>query len=384
MQEKLHIPAYFLAEWMAENWWALLFEPRKSEDRDDVLFHSRHSIIHAQHGFALPDVQFEPFGDSVQVLCKGREVPATGVRFKNTARTVMSRAAVEIVLRKFVDASVERLHASAIKDTPLQRAWQSIQATADDQRQFCELVGALGVNPYSASADLARAVDQIFDALGQQAATDICMAATEEDVLSVGAVAGVLASKLEGPHQVTLAPLDRVHVSPDGAAHPSWRRGKKTAMTVRSSLGINPKDAQGSDKFFDCLKISTAGGRLSNLGGEDIFSGAIDRRGSDAAIVLPQQHEEARRFAASRAVFLGMTSGTSSRRLVTDAMIRDQQASRAFAAEILVPSDDLRAQSRDGRLSRDAVLEIARQRRASVKVVMYQASNNGLVAQASF
>jgi hypothetical protein len=30
--EHLEIPAYFLAEWLAENWWPLLWELRKSED----------------------------------------------------------------------------------------------------------------------------------------------------------------------------------------------------------------------------------------------------------------------------------------------------------------------------------------------------------------
>src|SRR5262245_53839972 len=39
-------PVYFLAEWIAENWWPLLWEPRKSEEvPDDAAFLARHSNI---------------------------------------------------------------------------------------------------------------------------------------------------------------------------------------------------------------------------------------------------------------------------------------------------------------------------------------------------
>src|ERR1700730_11330864 len=54
---QLEIPAYYLAEWIAENWWPLLWEPRKNEDGgDNADFLSRHSFLAAQHGFALPKV----------------------------------------------------------------------------------------------------------------------------------------------------------------------------------------------------------------------------------------------------------------------------------------------------------------------------------------
>src|ERR1700721_2660300 len=43
--DRLEIPMYFLAEWIAENWWPLLWEPRKSEEgNDDPEFLARHSL----------------------------------------------------------------------------------------------------------------------------------------------------------------------------------------------------------------------------------------------------------------------------------------------------------------------------------------------------
>jgi len=74
--EHLEIPAYYLAEWIAENWWPLLWEPRKSEDApEEPDFVARHSILAAQHGFALPRIQFIPTGKSILVSAKPRFVP---------------------------------------------------------------------------------------------------------------------------------------------------------------------------------------------------------------------------------------------------------------------------------------------------------------------
>lgn len=383
VEEKVHIPVYFLAEWIAENWWPLLYEPRKSEGDDDVLFHSRHSILRAQHGFALPDLQFEPIGGAILIKCRARDASIPGVRFKRSATTVMSRDSTSAVLSAFVQGCVERLNACQIAATPLQQAWRNVMQTNEDQKTFCLLVGALGVDPYGASEELSSVIDNLYDSIGERALLDLCMASSERNILDVGEIAEAVSESLRGEHDTTLAPIEKVRFSEDKIAHPSWRRGIVAANNIRSELGISSTDRSGCDKFFDKLRISTASMNGHNLDGV-VFTGAIDRVEDRARIVLLQSREEARRFAASRAVFLGMNSDRQSRRLVTNAMARDQQASRAFAAEMLVPSKYLREYAGSKRLGRDDVHDIARQWRAGADVVKYQAENNGIVVDASF
>ena len=73
----LAIPVYFLAEWIAENWWPLLWEPRKSEEvPDDAAFLARHSKLAAQHGFVLPRVIFVPTGRTIDISATGRTARA--------------------------------------------------------------------------------------------------------------------------------------------------------------------------------------------------------------------------------------------------------------------------------------------------------------------
>jgi len=106
----LEIPAYYVAEWIAENWWPLLWEPRKSEDEEpNPDFLSRHSLIAAQHGFALPRLWSVPLGPSVQIFAGARDVQLADVRFLNGARETLSRENVQAELARFVSGVVSRL-----------------------------------------------------------------------------------------------------------------------------------------------------------------------------------------------------------------------------------------------------------------------------------
>src|SRR5215475_8994276 len=86
ISQHVEVPAYFIAEWVAENWWPLFWEPRKSEDDEpDPEFMSRHSLLAAQHGFALPKLLLLPIGRSMQLSAASRNVSLADVRFLNGA-----------------------------------------------------------------------------------------------------------------------------------------------------------------------------------------------------------------------------------------------------------------------------------------------------------
>ncbi len=381
VSEKLHIPAYFIGEWLAENWWPLLFEPRKTEETGNRIYDARHSLISAQHGFALPDLRIEPFGKAIQISCRGREMPLPEIRFRHSAHETLARKSVRGVLATFVEACASRLTACGVSGTPLQKAWAAVEETSPEEATFCALAGALGIDPYSVSEATAAAIDEVHDLLGPTAALDFCMASAEGDIADNRALVSAVAKKLDGAHQITLAPLRNLRLPQDALARPGWWRGKQTAVWAREHLDIKFSDQLGADKFFEKLRIGTEPALFQNVD-RIVFSGAVDRVEEDANIVLVQGQDEARRFAACRAVFLAMDSEPKSRRIVTDTVTRDQQASRAFAAEMLVPSDYLKSLSESGHISRDTIHQVAHERRASVDAVRWQAVNNYLVAEA--
>src|SRR5678815_3804436 len=123
----IEIPTYSVAEWIAENWWSLLWEPRKSEDDEPTPdFLSRHGFLSAQHGFALPKLLIVPIGRSMQVSAAARNVPLADVRFLHGGLEYLPREPVERELRQFVSGVVSRLNEHRIKDTYLQDAWQLV------------------------------------------------------------------------------------------------------------------------------------------------------------------------------------------------------------------------------------------------------------------
>jgi hypothetical protein len=63
---------------------------------------------------------------------------------------------------------------------------------------------------------------------------------------------------------------------------------------------------------------------------------------------------------------------------LTSAVTRDQQASRAFAAELTAPFAFLRAKAKHSKLKQDQVIDLSAELDIGSDVVSKQALNNGL------
>jgi hypothetical protein len=100
--------------------------------------------------------------------------------------------------------------------------------------------------------------------------------------------------------------------------------------------------------------------------------------------LIEQTETPRRRFAGARAAFLAWSGRHNSSRLLTDARTRDQQASRAFAAEILAPISYIRAKAYHGEtLSNYQVGELAYELRVSPAVIENQARSHRIFVSAS-
>jgi hypothetical protein len=93
-------------------------------------------------------------------------------------------------------------------------------------------------------------------------------------------------------------------------------------------------------------------------------------------VALGEPREAQRRFTAARATFLGWIEGDKAKRFVTGARTRSQQASRAFAAELLAPISYIQSRTGGRTISTYRIDEIADDLHVSPAVVRYQAQNN--------
>lgn len=394
--EGVEIPIYYLAEWIAENWWPLLWEPRKNDDQgDNADFLSRHSTLTAQHGFALPKITVVSHGEQITLTARARNVPYADVRFYNNGNATLNRQAVEGELRKFISGVVERLKACGVDDTSLQEEWRLIENTDEEEAEFCRLMGALGLSPYAADDRIASMLERANELHGSSALMDLCLSSTAENFRHTLELANKAAALTREANAATLEPLRGVPIPADVMAHPGYRRGINAAKAIRAALGIKDTDPGGSFKLFDQLHIDT--GRSKAARDEDLISedeASFDPSGSENApivgavatddmhprIALLQKGAPQRRFTAARGAYLAWTADRKhfGNRLLTMALTRDQQASRGFAAEIMVPLNYLRRYSNKSRISVDDVFEIAQNLGASPDLVRKQAQNNGI------
>ena len=272
---------------------------------------------------------------------------------------------------------VAELDQSQIADTGLQQAWQLIQEVTDDEVPFCRFAGALGLSPYDVSDHTANLLETLLKKFGERLLMDLCLVAPAESFDAMAEAAQVAFDGIKNVQVSTLEPLLAVPVPPDNFSVEAWQRGVSAAKKLRDRFGIKDTDPSGATRMFERLRIDTT--RYGNITAmESSLSGAVARNESEARIALLQPVTTQRRFAAARAIFAAWTAELQERRFLTSAVTRDQQANRAFAAELTAPYALLRARSRQSKLTQDQVFDLAAELQIGSDVVSKQALNNGL------
>lgn len=382
VSECLQIPAYYLAEWIAENWWPLLWEPRKGEEGDDAAFLTRHSFLAAQHGYALPKVLVVALGRAIEITASSRSVQLADVRFKQRAQTSCARDVVERQLHEYVQSVVDRLDEMRVTGTWLQDTWALISDTDVDVEPFCRFAGALGLSPYDIDEAIAATIERLQPLLGDRFLMDLCLATSAEQFPAMAVVA-------ERAHQIvrdaptsTLSPIASVDPPKENLSIPAYRRGVQGAYILRKRLGIKDTDVRGATKIFERFEIDTAvrsSPSSNTTSDETAITGVVVRNDGVMKIGLLQEKETKRRFAGARAIFSAWSSdGSTEPRLLTSAVTRDQQANRAFAAELTAPEAVVKSYAKNGRLSTASLFDLAAEAQISPDVVAKRASDIGI------
>jgi hypothetical protein len=378
---------YHLAEWIALNWWSLLFEPKKTDDAEqDFDFRSRHWIGVARHGFALPDAWIIPAGDKIEFSAFARRLPSTRLFFSETARAAISPEEMKSALTGFVELVFERLKTAKIAGTLLQEAWAAVRETPSEAEEFCRLMGSLGLSPYDDEhPEIEALLDHLTSSLNPDLLRDLCEAVASDTLERVAKTAAKVWGAVSSAPEADLSKLaDCPH---DATNERAARWGLEAAYRARRVLGIKPSDPVGADAFFDAINVPNAIDNVprlpvaNQLMTPDLIAGAVNRQETAMQFALVDNDLAHRRFSGARAAFLAWSGKRQSARLMTDARTRDQQASRAFAAEILAPSNYIRSKGSNGVISLGRFRELVHDLRVSPAVVENQAKNLKLYIQ---
>jgi hypothetical protein len=165
----------------------------------------------------------------------------------------------------------------------------------------------------------------------------------------------------------------------DRPTQEAWRRGTLCAQRVRKAFGVLESDADAVDRLFDRLAFDPEEGTPSDVG-EPVpnLNGAVDREDDQFRVAMLETRAAQRRFSGTRGIFLAWSSSGKARKLMTSAKTRDQQASRAFAAELCAPISWIKQQVRSRSVTSYDIEDMAYRLKISESVVFNQVRNNGL------
>jgi hypothetical protein len=389
MRDGIYLPLYPFAEWLVEQWWSLWAEPGLSPSSGRAGHDTRHSLVHAREGYALPPVRIEPAGSIVRVSWHPEILPSHGLEFPAQGEAWIATSTLKDRLSFLIETIVTRLEDNGITDSRLQQDWVAIQTADADEKAFCECAGALGLDPYDLDDTLREEIVKVGNLLPEEIVTEFFRSARSEtgkfktDVEEVRLA--VEKAKRNMMHLTPLRSLIRLagKWKDSGEATP-WEQGYSFAQRLRAHLGLDGKPLKTMEDVEAALgmgksELDKAIQWFSN--GSIPFAAlvGINDRHSPAFVLRPALQASAR-FHLCRALFEYLYSPMQRNSLITDANTEEQKRNRAFAAELLAPAAALRDQIEASVVSWEKAEELADEFGVSAYVIRHQLENHHIAA----
>ncbi len=370
VRESVYCPAYPLAEWFAFNWWPLLNELDRSSEAGQ-----RHNLRFAREGFALPDLEMYSEESLVRAVWKPHRPAGAPVRFLEEGFELLESKAVAEEIAAFISKVVARLETQGVMQTALAAEWKAIDATLPAEREFCETVGALGLDPYDLEDDCANEIFSVARAIPAEIKREFFLAADSSALTKQARwISKCLHQLDEHETKTKLAGKKGIY---RGLARSStaWQDGYELARKFRSDSTLG--------KLTHPLRVEKLCG--IKKGHLPIIRVGQERK-LDAVAKLPDElgpqvatsktREVSKTYLLARALCEYLCSGAENAALLTEISSDRQKRNRAFAAELLAPAEGLRKLLSGSRISQSEVTEIAAHFGVSEWVVKYQVQNH--------
>lgn len=370
----IYAPMYSLAEWCAFNWWQI-----DSDYRPAFLHRSKwhastergpawswvdhHSIKCAGDGVPWPDLVFLPSAQQILVTWAGYR--SAELSYLSSGTIELPKDVLQGALADFVETVVERLKQIGIAKTPLQLEWEAIKSTSADEADFCRSAARLGLDPLSLSESMSDLIVHGSSVLDGDLLDDFLVSADPEHLASD---LEWTENALESLHSLKGArePLPNFALETLDMSQP-WSAGYADARRFRLALRAASTEAVDVSQFVEAHgDLGMASQGLVSIG---------ERSASRSVSVINASQHGA--FVDARAIWRALRSDHAF--MISSASMPLQKAERAFAAELLAPSEGLKEMLPE--LSSDTidlrtVTELSAHFRVSDLVVEHQLENH--------
>jgi hypothetical protein len=383
VRDSVYVPLYPMAEWLVTQWWSLWNEPwPPSTDRPN--YNTRHSLVSAREGYALPSLQIRPAGSMVMLSWSPEPLAFHGLEFTGHGSFWVETRLVKREFSSLIAAVVARLEANGIDDTLLQEDWAAIQSADADERKFCKCAGALGLDPYSLDEDQQSEIEEAGNRIPEEIVAEFFPAATKEELIADADEIHEALSRAQS-NSADLTSLKELRQLAtewhEGPAVKPWDHGYSFAQRLRSHLGLDGKPLKSIPEVGDAVGIKEEilvplVYRFSSRMKPFAALMGINDKSSPAFVLRQAALPSSELFHFCRVLFEYLSSPIRRSALVTNANTDEQKRNRAFAAELLAPASALRTRVSTSVVSGEQTEELAAEFGVSVYVIEHQLVNH--------
>ena len=383
----IYLPAFLIAEWLVTNWWTLLNEPSPTAELPKASaahlpWIKRHCLRSAESGLLLPALYLFNDGRGIRAEWQADErdaLPNMPGEFIDSGFDHIDNATTEDALAEFVSEILRRVDGlSDERVDALKENWRAIRGANAEEANFCVAAGRMGVDPYDPSQmrdEVASFIETALTDPDLPLARDLTEAAEADSVVEQWSwVQKSTAAWKLGP-----IPMPPPIQAGNAGLSPS-RHGYRLAAKARKAAGLDSSEPVTS---VENLAKAVSGGPFhahhqNHVPGKNVHA-MVGWTGNNEILLAGSRptRTDSQRFLDARGLYHALFACDRSERLVTRAFTWDQQASRAFAAELLAPQAALIARA-PGNADRSKVEELARDFDASTVLIEKQLENAGV------
>jgi hypothetical protein len=374
VRDGVYTPAYPLAEWMAFNWWPLLYESGTGDPSSNGAFKKRHNLKFAGEGFALPDLAFVADGVSVHTKWTPHIPEASTAKFLSEGYAVIDQKAFSAEITRFIEVVIARLREMKIEHCPLIEEWEAIRSVDPDEEDFCRAAGGLGLDPFAADDEIRESICAVGENLPGSTIDEFFQAA---DARNLTRQMNWLLQLIEKLHSSKRNPsFPRLQFGHLLEGEP-WRQGYQLALQTRQAMGLT---AWNNPLEWGLLEPSQVETLWVVEADPDLRADAVSIFEPDgsARIVVMGSSICARRFIIARSICDYVLDGSGVPLLQTRAGSQKQRRNRAFAAEFLAPWDGIRSLFNRPEADYRDIEMLAEHFIVSYKVIDHQLRNHGI------
>lgn len=385
VRDAIYVPIYPLAEWIASHWWFLLYE--RTEARPG--FDRRHCMRYAGDGFAFPPLRLVSDGIRCTIEAEPKAFPNAGIQFLETFASSVNQDQALEELKRFVSSVCTRLDEKNIRGSLLQQDWAAVCSADKDEIDFCRAIASMGSDPYAIDVDEADAVIAAREKVSSDLLwNDLTEAASQRALDSCISWLNEATSQL---HQATKFEPTVSCRDLNGASSATqlagWQQGYKGARSLWDSGKVGAESGSGRFDWARLLKRwkGTSWEETNQVSASPVkaIHALLAQAHDSFSLVVPagkRKRPESQAFLMARALgeYLWHDSAQGSYSMLTGSQSWRQQRSRAFAAELLTPSADLRKQISGSMVSNEEVDELAEHYGVSDWLIRHQLRNHEL------